>query len=514
MQTSESFFSNQESAGLNFETLQGLWRRSEEKNKFLSDEITWLREQLAELKRNRFGKKSERWESEEQLLLNEAEVESKKPGSDEEEPDVEVKGFTKKRGHRRPLPENLEREIVKIELPLAEQVAEDGTQLKVIGWEISEKLKYEPSKMSVLQYHRAKYGADSGDYEKTAPPVPSIIPKGMSTPELLAAIVVSKYADGLPLYRMEDIFKRQGIDLPRQTMARWVVAAAEACQPVWNVLSDRLLNAFYVACDETRVQVLKENGRAAESQSWMWVRSTPFGLSKIVLFDYSTSRSGDAAKALLAEFEGYLQCDGLNSYNALESDVVVRIGCNMHARRRFEQAAVNGAKDGRSLGEVGLAFYKQIYDLETEIKEKSSDERYRIRLERTLPVFEEMRTWVAKTKIKVPAKSKIGKAFSYFESEYEYLIGYLKDGRLEPDNGFTERSIRKFAIGRNNWMFSDTEDGANASALLYSLVVTAKTNGVNPYKALVKIFTELPKAQTIEEYERLAELILSPEHTT
>ncbi len=511
MQTSESFFSNQESAGLNFETLQGLWRRSEEKNKFLSDENTWLREQLAELKRNRFGKKSERWESEEQLLLNEAEVESKKPGFDEEGSDIEVEGFTKKRGHRKPLPENLEREIVKVELPINEQVALDGTPLKVIGWEISEKLKYEPARMSVVQYQRAKYGVESGDFEKTAPPVPAIIPKGMSTPELLAAIVVSKYADGLPLYRMEDIFKRQGIDLPRQTMARWVVAVAQACQPVWNVLSDRFLDAFYVACDETRVQVLKENGRTAEAQSWMWVRSTPFGLNKIVLFDYSTSRSGDAAKALLAEFEGYLQCDGLNSYDALESDVIVRIGCNMHARRRFEQAVVNGAKDGRSLGEVGLAFYKQIYDLEAEIKEKSPDERYRMRLERASPVFEEMKVWVATTRGKVPDKSKIGKAFAYFASEYEYLIGYLKDGRLEPDNGFTERAIRKFAIGRNNWMFSDTEDGANASALLYSLVVTAKTNGVNPYKALVKIFTDLPKVQAIEKYERLADLLLSPE---
>jgi len=514
MQTSGSLFSNQEQEHVDIDGLQLLIAREQEKNKFLNDENRWLREQLAELKRNRFGKKSERWESEEQLVLNEAEVESRKPGpGEEEEPDIEVKGHTKKRGHRKPLPESLAREIVKIELPLAEQVAEDGTQLKVIGWEISEKLKYEPSKMSVVQYHRAKYGADFGDYEKTAPPVPSIIPKGLSTPELLAAIVVSKYTDGLPLYRMEDIFKRQGIDLPRQTMARWVVAVAQACQPVWNVLSDRLLNAFYVACDETRVQVLKENGRPAEAQSWMWVRSTPFGRSKIVLFDYNTSRSGDTAKTLLAEFEGYLQCDGLNSYDALEGERVVRVGCNMHARRRFEQAVVTGAKEGKSLGEVGLEFYSQIYDLETEIKEKTPEERYQIRLERALPVFEEMKAWVAKTKGKVPEKSKIGKAFSYFESEYEYLTGYLKDGRLEPDNGFTERAIRKFAIGRNNWMFSDTEDGANASALLYSLVVTAKTNGVNPYKALVKMFRELPTVSTIEEYERLAELILSPENT-
>lgn len=512
MQTSESLFSGQKQAHVDIDGLQALIVREQEKNKFLDQENKWLREQLAELKRNRFGKKSERWESEEQLLLNEAEVESKKP-EPAEEPEVEVKGHTKKRGHRKPLPESLEREIVKIELPPSEQVLEDGTPLKVIGWEISEKLKYEPAKMSVLQYQRAKYGVDSGDYVKTAPPVPSIIPKGLSTPELLAAIIVSKYTDGLPLYRMEDIFKRQGIDLPRQTMARWVVATAQACQPVWNVLSDRLLSSFYVACDETRVQVLKESGRPAESDSWMWVRSTPFGRSKVVLFDYSTSRSGASAKALLAEFEGYLQCDGLNSYDALEGEKVVRLGCNMHSRRRFEQAVVTGAKEGKSLGEVGLAFYKQIYDLEAEIKEKSPEERYRIRLERASPVFEEMKAWVTKTKGKVPEKSKIGKAFAYFESEYEYLIGYLKDGRLEPDNGFTERAIRKFAIGRNNWMFSDTEDGANASALLYSLVVTAKTNGVNPYKALVKMFTELPKIQTIEEYERLAELILSPELT-
>ena len=424
------------------------------------------------------------------------------------------KGHKKKRGHRKALPESLEREIVKIELPLDEQVAEDGTKLKVIGWEISEKLKYEPGKMSVLQYQRAKYGVDTGDYVKTAPPVSSIIPKGFSTPELLAAIVVGKYADGLPLYRMEDIFKRQGIDLPRQTMARWVVAVAKACQPIWNVLSDRLLSSFYVACDETRVQVLKENGRPAQADSWMWVRSTPFGQGKIVLFDYSTSRSGTTAKDLLAEFEGYLQCDGLASYNALEGEKVVRLGCNMHARRRFEQAVVTGAKEGKSLGEVGLSFYKKIYDLEEDIRDKFPEERYEIRLEKASPVFTEMRKWVQKAKSKVPEKSKIGKAFAYFESEYEYLIGYLKDGRLEPDNGFTERSIRKFAIGRNNWMFSDTEDGANASALLYSLVVTAKTNGVNPYNALVKMFTELPTLQTLEAYERLAELILSPENTT
>jgi transposase len=509
METSGSIFTPQEKAQIDVAGLQALIVREQEKIKFLDQENTWLREQLAELKRNRFGKKSERWESEEQLVLNEAEVESKKP-EPAQKPDIEVEGHTKKRGHRKPLPDYMEREIVKIELPLAEQFAADGTPLKITGWEISEKLKYEPSKISVLQIHRAKYGVDSGDYETTAPQIAAIIPKGLATPELLAAIIVSKYSDGLPLYRLEDIFSRQGIELPRQTMARWVIQVAEACRPILNVLSDRLLGSFYVACDETKVQVLKENGRSAESKSWMWVRSTPFGMQRIVLFDYEVSRSQETAKNLFLDFKGFLQCDGLNAYDALESVDVIRVGCNMHARRRFEAAVVVGAKSGKSLGEEGLKFYQQIYDIEELLREQPPEERFVKRNELALPIWKKMKTWIEANKGKVPAKSKIGGAFSYFENEYKYLTAYLKDGRLELDNGFTERAIRKFAIGRNNWMFSDTEAGAAASALLYSLTVTAKVNGVNPYHALVKVFTELPLAKTIDDYERIAAHILAP----
>lgn len=514
MKTSEVLFSEADESRIESEELKVQIIREQEKNKYLSDENAWLREQLQDLQRQKFGKKSERWESEEQgCLFNEAEVEARRPDPSgaEEAPEIEVQGHTKKRGHRRPLPEKLVREVVKIELPVEEQVTEDGTPLKVIGWEISEKLKYEPAQMSVIQYHRAKYGVDSGDYVKAAPPVPSIIPGGIPTPELLAAIMVGKYADGLPLYRMEDIFSRQGIDLTRQTMGRWIVQVAMACRPVWNILSDQLHDSFYVAVDETHTQVLKENGRKAESKSWMWVRSTPFGEKKIILFDYNTSRSGEVAKNLFAGYRGYMQCDGLASYDQLESGDIIRLGCNMHSRRRFEKAKVTGAKSGQSLGEKGLEFYKKIYDLEDKTRGKPPDERHRIRQELAVPIWDEMKLWVEENKSKVPKKSKIGEAFSYFISEYEYLTGYLKDGRLEPDNGFTERAIRKFAIGRNNWMFSDTVAGADASALMYSLVITAKMNGVNPYRALTKLFTELPKAKNVEDFERLAEIILTPE---
>jgi transposase len=475
------------------------------------EEISRLLEMIRDLKRSKFGKKSERWETEEQLVFNEAEVESRKPeemAEDDDEQVTAVKSYIKKkRGHRQALPNTLPREEIIIELPEAERVSEDGVPLKIIGYEISEKLSYEPAKTKVIVYKRAKYGADSGDYEKTAPPFPSIIPKGIATAELIASVVVEKYGYGLPLYRQEYRFDQMGVDLTRQTMARWVVKSAEACRPVLNILSERLMECFYVACDETHTQVLKEKDRKAESKSWMWVRSTPFGKNKIIIFDYDPHRSSDVAKRLFEGFTGYLQVDGYASYNILEK-AVIRIGCNMHGRRYFEKALTIGAKMGRSLAEVGLAYYKKLYAHEEEIRSKPPEEKFRLREEIQKPIWDEFKQWTDANRSKVPPKSKIGGAFKYFESEYDYLIGYLKDGRLEMDNGFAERAIRKFAIGRNNWMFADSEAGANASAMFYSLICTAKVNDVNIYEVMKFLFNEIPKAKNLEDFENLADVIM------
>lgn len=512
MQRSEMLFSFEDTIE---SKLQGALLRIEqdqEKLKIYEEEISRLHEMLAELKRHRFGKKSERWESSEQLVFNEAEVESKKPApvSDEDETEIKVSAHTKRvRGHRRALPDNLEREEIIVELPESERFAEDGSPLKVIGYETSEKLSYEPSKTKVIVYRRAKYGVDSGDYVKTAAPLPAIIPKGIATAELLASVVVEKYGYGMPLYRQEYKFDQMGVDLTRQTMARWVVKSSEACMPVWNVLCDRLLESFYVSCDETHTQVLKENGKTAESKSWMWVRCVPIGKNKIVLFDYDPHRSAEVAKRLLSEFKGFLQVDGFSSYNILEKDIeLIRIGCNMHGRRYFEKALTVGAKAGLSLAEVAMRFYKQLYDHEEEIRSLPLDERHKLRQEIQVPIWDEFKIWVDGNHSKVPPRSKIGEAFKYFRSEYEYLTGYLKDGRLEMDNGFAERAIRKFAIGRNNWMFSDTEAGAHASAMFYSLLCTAKVNDVNIYEAMKYLFNQIPKAKSIEDYERLADVIM------
>lgn len=521
MEASNTLLTNEQDKDLRIASLELLLKREQDKSKHFEQEISWLHEQLRALKRAKFGKKSEAWESQEQLTFNEAENEAKKAKDDDTqaEAEVDVKAVVESQvaahkrkpgGHRKPLPSDLPREIVKVELPPEELVNETGEPLKVIGWMVSEKLKYEPAKMSVIEYHRAKYGVDTGDYVKSAPPVPSVIPKGIATPELLSAIITAKYADGLPLYRIEDIFTRLGIDLGRGTMGRWMVQVAEALMPILNVLSDRLFASYAIAADETSMQVLKEEGRKPETKSWMIVRMNPVEEKKVVLFDYSISRSGATMKDLFADYQGRLLCDGLQSYSPLESENLIRFGCNMHSRRRFEQAANEGAKAGKTIASRVMDLYKKIYDHEEELENSPPEEKAQARQDHQKPLFEEIRAIVKDNRPKVPDKSKIGEAFKYFENEYDYLTRYLADPLIGPDNGMVERTIRKFAIGRNNWLFADTPAGADASALLYSLVITAKVNGVNPYTAMVKILTEIPKATSIEDFERLAEVILAP----
>lgn len=482
-------------------------------------EIEKLKEMYLALKRSQFGSKSEKWQSEEQLKLvfNEAESLVLKDTSTDDsgnenqaEIETEVQGHkrTTNKGGRRPLPEHLQREVIYIELPETELRTSEGEKLKIIGYEVSEKLDYTPSNIKIIEYHRAKYGYDNGDYEKTAE-IKTVFPKCMGTESLVAAVIVAKYADGLPLYRQEEIFKREDISLPRCTLARWIIKGAGALVPIFNVLNDRLLAADYVSCDETRFQVLNEKNRKAEDKSWMWVRSTPGEQNKIILFDYDISRSGKVAENLLAGFCGFLQTDGYGGYNKIaQQEGIDHIGCSMHARRYFEKANKMGSKSGRTLAEKGLVFFKTLYEIEDEIRDKTYDERFAVRLEKSKPLWEEMKILVDQEISKVPQDSLLGKALTYFANQYEQLIGYLKNGKIEIDSGYVERAIRKFAIGRNNWLFADSESGAESSALLYSIIITMKVNQVNPFKILKFIFEKLPSSSSIEDYENLADYIM------
>jgi len=282
---------------------------------------------------------------------------------------------------------------------------------------------------------------------------------------------------------------------------------SEKLQPLVNILEEWAFDTGYVSIDATSVQVLKEPGRSAKTKSFMWARGSPeLG---IALFDYDVSGAGRVADRLMTDFTGTLQADAHRGYEKLAESKVHRIGCMMHARRRFYQAWVRvGKKEG--LANIGLKMIKRLYKFEEAYKKQglSHTERYEARKKEVEPYLQKIKNWCEKKKSKVPKASELGNAIHYFINEYDKLSGFLEDGRLEIDNGWVERVIRKFAIGRNNWMFSDTQKGAHASAIFYSLVITAKQNDKDPFEVMTEIFNELPKAETIEDFEKLARLLV------
>jgi transposase len=466
-----------------------------------------LRHIISLFKKEKFGSKSEQYiEEDRQLLFNELEQEA---DSEPQLPLVqETITYTRKkgRGKKKPFPEGLPREEVIIDLPEEEKICpHDGTPLTEIGEDVVEKLKTVPAQSSIVIERKKKYACPCCEGHLVQAKSHSILPKTIATPELLAFLIFSKYFQGLPLYRLEEFYDLQGISLSRGKMARWLIQVSEKLIPIWNILEERVLDCGYMAIDATKIQVLKEKGRPAESKSFMWVRGSPeLG---IVLFDYDVSGGGQVAKKLITGFKGGLQADAHRGYGALDKSELVLLGCMMHARRRFYKAWLE-AKKQPGLAEIGLKMMKRLYRYERAYKEQNLNrqQRYEARLKEAGPYLEKIKKWCEKKKPKVLPKSPIGEAINYFLTEYEELSGFLKNGRYEVDNGWVERMIRKFAIGRNNWLFSDSVEGAHASSVLYSLALTAKVNDKDPFKVLAEVFRKIPTAETIEDYEALANL--------
>lgn len=482
-----------------------------EENSNLKSEIERLHGIIRLMKRGKYGPKSERVEEVPpgQMIFNEIEQEAANPASDEETETITYKR-KKGRGPKNPFPEHLPREERVIDLPESEKLCpHDGHPLKEIGEERSEKLKTIPAQMSVVVEIKKKYACPFCDAHMAQAKSPSLLPGTISTPELLAFIVYSKFFQGLPLYRLEEQFKLHAIALNRGTMARWLVQVIEPLTPLYNLLEEKAFESGYMAIDATHVQVLKEPGRSASTKSFMWARGSPeLG---IVLFDYDPSGGGGVAKNLMSGFRGALQADAHRGYGALDDKAVRLLGCMMHARRRFHDAWLLADKKP-GLASDALAMFKWLYDKEESYKGLvlTPAGRKEIRDREIGPSLEEMKKWAQDKLLRVAKSSPIGNAMNYFVNEYGELSAFLVDGRYEIDNGWIERVIRKFAIGRNNWLFSDTVDGAHASAMLYSLALTAKLNGKNPFEVLTEIFTCLPSATTADDYEKLANLLLSP----
>lgn len=480
-----------------------------EKDKALQQhakEIERLIEIIRCLRRRHFGPRSEKDKGSEQMgLFNESEeqVAVVRPEEQEEEETVTVGEHERKKPKRKPLPEELPREIRVIELSEEERICpRDGTLMHESGEEVSEKLDVIPMQLRVLRTIRKTYACDTcEECMKTAPVQAQALPKSMASEGTLAAVVTWKYQDHLPLYRCESIFERAGVELGRGTLAHWMIGCGELVQPLINLLNDDLLEYDYLQMDETRVQVLKEPGKRAESLSYMWVRARP-GPNPIILFEYDPSRSSAVPVRLLEGFKGHLQTDGYEGYNLVATlGGITRGGCFAHCRRKFFEAAQASKKVG--IGNCGKKFIQKLYATEDLCDASNPQRRYQIRQERAGPILTEMRNWISETLPMVAPKSAAGKALLYAHNEWPYLIRYLDDGRYEIDTNFVENYIRPFALGRKNWLFSATVDGARASANLYSLITTAKAHGLETYRYLRYVFERLPLARTVEDFAAL-----------
>lgn len=465
----------------------------------LKKENQGLNDLVSLLRRKQFGKSSEKVPAEQLGMFDEVETEALNPEPEESESTV-VPAHERKRGKRLKLPENLPRVEVVIDID-NKICSEDGEELKCIGEEISEKLEIIPAKVRVIKTIRKKYACPACDLMKEAPIPLEMIPKSNASASVLAYITTAKYVDALPLYRQEAIFKRVGLDLPRQTMARWMIQVGEKITPLITLLREELLKSSYLHMDETIVQVLKEDGKKAETNSYMWVQARS-GPNPMVLFHYAKNRSAEHPRLLLEDYQGSLQIDGYDGYApVIQENGVTRLGCWAHARRKFFDAFKSSS--GQGVGKQGLAFIKKLYDIETEIQGRPYDYRFFIRLTRSLPIIREFEKWLDEHAKKLNPESLAGKAVKYTRNEWQYLMNCFSSGEFKIDNNYVESHIRPFTIGRKNWMFSVKPEGAVASANIYSLVETAKANGIDPFDYLKKVFERLPYAESESDFLEL-----------
>ena len=494
--------------------------------KELSEDKNLLEEMVRHLKRLRFAPSSEITPSGQGTLFNEAEVEA--PAGSAAPDDDKPKPGKKHRGRpiREPLPDNLPKIHKTIDLPEADKVCpKSGEPLKIIGEEVSKQLDIEPMKAVVIVTHRLKYGCNCNACKtgleaptmKTAPVEPQTIPKSMAAPGLLAFIAVSKYADALPLARQEGIFKRYGIDLVRTTMASWMIALGALIVPLINLIREELVKGRVIQADETRIQVHKGTGKGPTAENYMWAFSGdgPNG-SKIVLYELGPSRSHLVPLRVLEGFAGFLHTDGYTAYETLATKMpgLTLVGDWAHVRRKFDEAVKAVAKDfkGEVKAKVGLRLINELFRIDREDigKDASDANRLKIRQEKARPIIDELKTWADETAPTLPPKTLSGSAVRYMLERWEKLVLFLDHPILRLDTNPIEGFIRPFVVGRKNWLFADSIKGAEASAALYSLIVMARAAGLNPFSYLKAVFSELPKAKSVEDVEALLPWIWKP----
>jgi transposase len=475
----------------------------------LNARVLSLQEQLNLALARRYAASSEKLSPDQIRLFDEAECEANLAvGEEDDSETVNVPAHSRKKRGRKPLPDTLPRVEVVHEIPEDQRhCPHDGQVLAEINQVVSEQLDIIPAQIRVIRHIRKQYACSCGQCIQTAPLPGQPIPKSMASPGLLAHIAVSKYQDALPLYRQEQILQRIGVTIPRSTLANWMIRAGQLIQPIINLLRDCLLEYDVVQMDETTVQVLKEPGKTAQSKSYLWLQRGGPPDAPVILFDYDPTRRQTVPKELLEGFAGYLQVDGYSGYNGVVAEGgLVQLGCMAHARRKFSDAIKGQGKNKRAgKAHQGLAWIQKLYRIEKQARTQqlAPADRKAYRQKHAVPILDKLRTWLDTSLPNMPPGTLTGKALNYLHNEWPKLIRYLEDGRLEIDNNLAENAIRPFVIGRKNFLFSDSVHGVKASANLYSLIESAKANGLEPYQYLRQVFTALPQAESVEDIENL-----------
>lgn len=469
-------------------TAQALITALQEQLATSRQEVASLRHQLDVLCQRMFGKTSERVDPRQLRLALEQLANEPGPVTEPIEMDSgesPVRGHTRRHPTgRRPLPSQLPRRRVDVDVAEADKQCACGHAKTRIGEAVSEKLEYEPASFVVIETARAKYACPHcHDGVVEAPAPPQAVEKSLAAEGLLAHVVVAKYVDHLPLHRLAGIFAREGLDLSRTTLCDWVADVAAALAPVGEQLRREVVAADYLQTDDTSITVLGDRGGSFKGRLWTYL--DPLGAQ--VVFDATATHERDGPAAWLTDFRGKLQADAYTGYDALyQTGHVLEIGCMAHARRRFVEAF---ATDGAAA--LTVALIQQLYQVERAAATLTPDDRRACRQEHSAPLLVKLKAERDRLATTVLPKSPLGDAVRYLTNQWDALQRFVEDGRLAIDNNRAENQLRVVAVGRKNWLFAGSMEGARRAALLYSLVQSCKLVDVPPFAYLKDVLLRL-----------------------
>jgi len=449
------------------------------------DEIKWFKEQFKLIRARQFGKKSESTEAIQFVLFDEHEAdavtETIEPIDDEREQITYERRKRKNKVGRNINTSNLPRERRVHDLSDEEKICGCGCALVCIGEDKSEQIDYVPAKVSVIEHVTPKYACKKCESIKSAQKPQSPLPKSMATANFIANVIIQKYENHIPLYRLSKILEREGIDIPDNTLGNWVMGAATILELLMDTAWQEINNVTRLQADETSVKILKP-----DKKGYMWAYHSLDEDNRFILFEFNLSREAAVAENRLRYFQGKLQTDGYSGYNGLRKNpYIISLGCMDHCRRKFADAIK--ASNANKTGVAGKIFAKinALYKIERQIKDSSNEYRHEIRNQESAPILDEI--YALAKSVSAPPQSALGKALTYLKNNWTYLTEYLQHPDMPMSNILIENQIRPFALGRKNWLFVGNVKSANHSALLYSLIQTCKLNGINARQYLVAV---------------------------